>query len=640
MNPNAAGEAAISNPGSTQQGIQAQGADRAGLVKKFFTKAGKALGVETARSTAQEPTVYKVDSSVVVQDPTAPKTVEGENVAPVASADGPVAGTSVAEKPTDPAVPAGIQESVTGMQLDPAKPPQKPDSHVQAPAQQPPASEDSQGVVPSFDEQAKNEINRITTQNVPMANNLPSEARDKVVETMSAPQPVKTDLSDVHPTPETPPQPQLQESYADRTYRMVKERYPNLTISNKFTSLKVPMQIGGENGLGAGDKMNVLNYGEKVSEEWAAKTGKEREDRAVAFKLREGGQNDRLAFMIDPQNPDRIISPADTNSVNLQKLRDASLATALVFHKDGDKLIVTDAHGKDTEVSKQMLETGSYVFPLDPARGIALGLVGYGSGPDLQDDIIVLHKIEVAPTPPVPIPETARKKIVDILGPGILATAALTNLDGGDKVTVTGIPREPGPIIEIKKPIEETTSTPDQKEYKDPLQCEQFVPKTVQEGDSLTKLIVDVNGVDRYVTKGADGLFAMDVDLLYRDLMVMVAQPDNMTQLQKDDPEAASLVTAITEMKKVTGGSITSEELYDALKSKLNSPERVAGANKQLVLTHVGSEYKVPVCNPEKPAGQPQRGTPENPIPPASGSAGLAGENNQVPPQPFDTTRP
>lgn len=446
----------------------------------------------------------------------------------------------------------------------------------------------------------------------------PSSREPDVAPVVSAPTPVaEAPLA----SPEAPVAP-VEQSYADRTYEKLKEAHPGIVIAN--SKLK-------ENPVyeGSGNKMDVLNTGQKNSEGVS-------EERAITFKLREGLQGDKLIFMMDPKDPSRIIQmdkqlgkdPSVMDPADPKYISDAELESVVIFSKDptDGSLRVSSAKGKDLQASAEMLKTGSMLFPIDPKTGLNLELVGYD--PTGEKDFIVVQKaMTKAEAAPLPVEPGWRDKLVDIIGPIVIATgiiggaadaAAIPDVPHDkDQATVTYVDQKPGPVIEIRQP-----EGPQQGEFDPSLQCPATVEKTVQEGDSLTKLIVDENGVDRYLKKGEDGKFGLDVDALYEDLMCLLVQPENMAQLQNDDPEAASLITSMLELQKVTGSKITSEQLYDAFKDKLNTPERVQGANNQLVLTYPESKWRVPSY--KKPG---DRGTKENPIPPSTGNAGLAADN-------------
>lgn len=389
-------------------------------------------------------------------------------------------------------------------------------------------------------------------------------------------------------------------SYVDTTYQEFKKNYPNIILSQKLYGDKPPIYEGSE------DKMEVLNDGQKNSEG-------AREDRSVSFKLREGGQ-DKLIFGFDPEHPERLITYPDPKKI--PEMSDEQLANTLVLYKDaGGKLIVMNGFGKETDIQMPLLEGASYAFSMDPKTGVGLELVGYD--PSGDGDLVVVHKFKGQPMPVAPVPVPGwRDRFIDLIGPGIVGTSTLISALHGGSATEEPVFESPPPVAEVASdpnriyvPDLETQSIP---EKKDPsLLCETTIDYTFEEGDYLTKAIVDANGGMAEYTN-PDG--TINVDKMYDQLACMLSLDSNREQIRDTDPIIAKYLDSVfSPVVEAAVGKPTARSIREGI-SIFNTKRGVT--TDQLIINKPGDHFKVPVFSRNIPA----KGTPENPIPPVTGS--------------------
>lgn len=336
-------------------------------------------------------------------------------------------------------------------------------------------------------------------------------------------------------------------------------------------------------------KMNRFRYGD---------TGKEEEpgrDVGVAVHLKAGEQNFSFALMIDPNDPKgkRIVNLSDSRP-DKNNLNEKQWQRVGILQQEnnglGDLLVVTigeirrrvskaDLAGKSSKVWLSGT-TGFEVLDFDP-----------------KTHVVTIHQIKRLTPPVVPLVERKpgwRRKLIDIIPPLIIGSGGPAILPGDS------VPPPPQPIIQEapegmpsgealteKIDIPEVT-TP---ELDESLRCPATKEFTIKAGGSLTRALVEINGLGRYLTDEAK----LNKDLLYRDLLCLIAQPENMQLLEERDSKVADLLQELnSEESRRLLGPLTADGLSEAL-AKLNSsdPSR-RSFNEQLVFVQPEDTVQVP----------------------------------------------
>lgn len=380
-------------------------------------------------------------------------------------------------------------------------------------------------------------------------------------------------------------------------------------------------------------KMEVFNWGENG------------QDRAVRFQLKMGVQENSFALAIDAKDQERVINLDDSRRIADMSAKD--LQTVALLQREGNNLVVSKENS-NRKVTQEQLRQTPLIIPLNENTGVEL--LDF----DPRQNSIVIHKVKLQPkvtpqapsgpetyplprpvppreTPPTSLPWPSekpppapqeinnwRRKLIDIIGP--FAIGAPTILAGEEAHNEP--PPQPPPIVqEIDQPpqateqviptVEQQPVAPAETQIDQSLRCEKTQEFEIKEGDFLTKALVDVNGIDRYL--GPDG--KMDVNKLYQDLMCLLAIPENQAALESSDPLVAQFVRDMMSrpMEDLIGPA-TADRLFEGLQA-LNSPggqDRYPGASSQLVVVQPGQEFQIPdftkLSQPPPPAELPKMG--------------------------------
>lgn len=128
------------------------------------------------------------------------------------------------------------------------------------------------------------------------------------------------------------------------------------------------------------------------------------------------------------------------------------------------------------------------------------------------------------------------------------------------------------------------------------LACPKSEKRTITDGSSMSRVLIEVNGLGRYLKP--DGTF--DEELIYKDLLCTIYLPENQDQLKKSDPKLAAAVESLKANESITG-PVTADMLREVV-IKVNDPTRYTEnqkpSNPQLHLTYTGDEWAVPDFRP------------------------------------------
>ncbi len=361
------------------------------------------------------------------------------------------------------------------------------------------------------------------------------------------------------------------------------------------------------------EKMNVLNREDsKVS--------------AIPFKLRQGVQ-DGLAFKLDDNNPDRIISPEDVRTPGND-------AFVLRQREDGN-LSITFGNGKTDVIPQKELEKKTAVLVFNDRQ--ALGVTRYNPNESqieaykisLEEDVLIPEPEPLEPTPlPTRKPKIVRwpklprredlpRWFIDFAIPVSLAfPRTVTPIPETPPPAIveqapfipqnpvdTGVVKAPAPkekpdygqrkvVPELKKE-ESHQLTEDEilKQFACPF-YEQFTLEAEYPKNSLSGALISVNGRERYLKP--DGSF--DEELIAKELLCMVANPKNLEVVRKSDPEIAKAIETITQKARQENREISPEELKEAL----FSTNKTRGKEEWFVKNAVGDTFWTPFFGPEQ----------------------------------------
>lgn len=339
------------------------------------------------------------------------------------------------------------------------------------------------------------------------------------------------------------------------------------------------------------NKMEVFNGGENGV------------DKAVKFQLKMGVQKDSFALSVDSKDASRVINLEDSRKID--SMSDKQLESTLLMQKQGDKLAVSK-HNQSWEITQESLTENPVVIPLDDQTGIEIRDF------DPAENSITIHKVKLnlVPAGIIPSPSTNAEngliqpkdnrgwsqRLLDVIGvPAIAASAILAGQDNANY-------EQQPPAAPIERPLPADTPVGELQPLDESLRCEKVMEFEIKQGDFLTKALVDVNGVDRYL----DANGQMDVNKLYKDLMCLLVIPQNIAQLEKTDPTVAQFIKGMLDQNTASlVGSANATRLYDGL-AALNSPQgadRFPNASKQLVIVQAGNRFLVPKFEkaPHKP---------------------------------------
>lgn len=333
--------------------------------------------------------------------------------------------------------------------------------------------------------------------------------------------------------------------------------------------------------------------------------GESGRDVAVPFHLKAGEQGFSFALMIDPKDDmekQRIINLPDTrDAFKLPKDAQAQIA---ILQQKGDKLSVRFRDreevlkGVDADNPKKLwfnVGTGFEILGFDPAT-----------------HVITIHKIKnqpvvappVSPVPeptptPKPIEKSPFQRFVDIVPPIAVGLSTVGIPQDKPPVIIEEMPGgmpsaqpienflRPTPIVETEtSKVEEEAPIVDES-----LKCPATKEFTIKEGQSLTRALIEVNGLGRYLNEEGK----LDVDGLYKDLACLLVQPENFSEIESSDPKVAAFIKSVTGDQVATlVGPLSADLIYGGLKVlNEDDPARKAYSN-QLVIVHPGQKIQVP----------------------------------------------
>lgn len=333
-------------------------------------------------------------------------------------------------------------------------------------------------------------------------------------------------------------------------------------------------------------------------------TGKEGgRDVGVPVHLKAGEQQFSFALMIDPNDAkgERIVnlpnSRPDKNNLNNEQWQRVG-----VLQQEnnglGDFLIVTIGEIQ-RRVSKADLAGKSSKVWLSEAVGFEV--LDF----DPKTHVVTIHQIKRSVPPVVPVAERKpgwRRKLIPFIPVAILGSGtAVIPRDSvspppqpiiqeapegmpSEQVLTEEIPSPSNPAVEEKPPV----MTP---ELDESLRCPATKEFTIKAGGSLTRALVEINGLGRYLTDEAK----LDKDLLYNDLLCLIAQPENLQLLETRDSKVADRLKELnSEESRRLIGPLTADKLSEVL-AKLNAGDLSRRSfNEQLVIVQPGDTVQVP----------------------------------------------
>ncbi|MEX2028153.1 MAG: hypothetical protein WD988_01480 [Candidatus Curtissbacteria bacterium] len=335
------------------------------------------------------------------------------------------------------------------------------------------------------------------------------------------------------------------------------------------------------------NKMDVLNWGESG------------QDRAIELKLRLGQQHDALVFGIDPKMGRRILNLEDSRLV--ENMTEADLKTTAILQKNQDGTLTISKAELEQVVTPDQLKEKSVVIPLNTQIG--LEVLGF----DPENGSVIVHKVDlktggipvIPPTREVDVPSWG-KKLVTFLGPPIAAVVIGTGIGSQPPEAPPNPIMAPASLTypEAPAPPPAETIQLQTPELDESLKCESTQEYEIKSGDSLTKALVDVNGLDRYLNSEGK----LDVDKLYKDLACLLAISANQSALESSDPTVANFVKDMfSEKTRALIGPPTAQRILDGFE-ELNAPngkERHPGSSSQLVITQSGQIFQIPQFSKE-----------------------------------------
>lgn len=318
------------------------------------------------------------------------------------------------------------------------------------------------------------------------------------------------------------------------------------------------------------NKMDVLNLGEQGH------------DRAVPFQLKQGTQKDTFVLGMDAKNPGRVIN-VDTRET-LDQMADEDYARTAILKRRGNELWVETPDEQVTRLTQEQIRQNPHLVQLTGTTGVEI--LDF----DPEQNSILIHKIRPAAIGPViaPVPEPLppplpgwKQRLVDLVGPIIVATTLVT----GSHATTEAVPPPAHAVVETV-PLEVP-----QDQIPETLQCPATKEMTVIPNDSLTGLLIKVNGLLRY----SDANGNLDVTKLYKDLACMLVIPENRPIIKQYDKFVANMLDTIFQYRTQVG-PLTGEMIYGLINdlNAARSKNLPPGANPQLVIIQTGQKYSVP----------------------------------------------
>lgn len=325
------------------------------------------------------------------------------------------------------------------------------------------------------------------------------------------------------------------------------------------------------------NKMEVFNNGENGQE------------RAVRFQLKKGEQGLSFVLGTDTQDPKRVLNMDSLKAIS--KMTDAQYAETAILQQQENSLSVLTPDGQDIRLTQEGLKQNPYTIKLNYASAVKI----LDFDPEKNSILICKTKPELPPVTVIPVPTWKQKLLKYVVPPLIMATSVF----GPKPVDV----KEPPP-----PPIVRLVEVP-QDQIPETLKCPATKEMTVAPGDSLTKLLVDVNGLPRYLTSDGKNL---DVQKLYKDLACLLVVPENRPVIHQSDNTVAGMLDTAFQNRTLIG-PVTPKMIFD-LVDTLNA-QRVKdlpqNANPQLVIIQPGQKFQIPdFRTQENPESIPQSSIP------------------------------
>lgn len=314
-------------------------------------------------------------------------------------------------------------------------------------------------------------------------------------------------------------------------------------------------------------KMETLNSDDKFAQQFSLRLGEQ--ENSLSFTL--GSDKERII------NLDHVPVGEEAEDVwTLQRQEDGSLSVRL---------------GENSyHYSQDQLRDQTLVLPFKDGK-VTLGVARYD--PDGRT-IDVYKFIEKPIMPPVVSKKKGfswPKKLVTVVTAGGIATGAVSE----QPPEVVPPSYEPVPIVETVEGMPSQQIQLEEKTIDESLSCPATEPYTINPGDSLTRALIVVNGLERYLTEQG----RLNVDQLYKDLACLVIRPENIAELKKSDPEVAEAIEGLTTPDSISlTGPLTNEMVHETLQ-KINERERFPGAHQQLVVIQPNQGFAIPKFGPK-----------------------------------------
>ncbi len=339
---------------------------------------------------------------------------------------------------------------------------------------------------------------------------------------------------------------------------------------------KIPDQVHGVKVYDGDHSQDVLNHGDRGRH------------MAVVLpldhnpsELAQSYKNLRI-LSLDPKNPGGI---EDLTSILHGKsedlLNDPKFKDAVIIEGDETKLTITQ-RDRVQEVTPAGLDANPLdIFLRNGSDAATLRLHKYITQGINSNNIIV---------------EKVAKKGIG-LGPLITLAATGPAVFGGG-IDVASVPPMSPPAIYENVPVfseESPTPTPKAPEMDPRLKCDETRDYTIKENESLSRALIEVNGLGFYLTPEGK----LDVPKIYEGIACMVLIPENRQLISSRDKEFKNFIDdATSPQNKQHLSPLTPEMIYDGLE-KINNPRRYPNTDSQLELVHTNDNVKVPVLNPD-----------------------------------------
>lgn len=301
-----------------------------------------------------------------------------------------------------------------------------------------------------------------------------------------------------------------------------------------------------------------------------------KENIGISLHLKGGDQNFSLALMADTKDAEgeRIVnlpdSRPDKNNLNNEQWQRVGVLQQENNGK-GDFLIVTIG-----EIRRRVSKADLAGKPSRVWLSSTVGFEVLDFNPKTHE--VIIRKIKV----PVKKPGW-RNKLIDIIPPLIIGM-------GPAILPEDPIPPSPQPIIQeapegmpfgqvLTEEIPQVTAP----ELDESLLCPAVQEITIKAGGSLTKALEEVNGKERYLTEDLKS----NKEQYFKDLLCLIAQPENIQLLEKRDPDVAQKIKELTSEESLNlNGPLIAERLMEVLEELNKIDPNRREFNEDFVLVH------------------------------------------------------